>query len=153
MRTDDLLNQVLRRLIVQSFPRLRTKTISIRWGAEEDLLYYTTRGDEHTISVGECLKFARRRALEAGIVHELCHIDADLRLGAYQRRLAWDRYARSRWYRIREERAIETRVIELGYASHLLELIRFTHRLGYTFDREHGLSYAEVLRASLYQSP
>ena len=91
--------------------------------------------------------------MEGGIVHELCHIDSDLKLGAYQRRLAWERYARSRWYRIREERAIETRVIELGYGRHLLELIRFTGRLGYTFDREHGLSYAEVLRALSTPTP
>jgi hypothetical protein len=138
---------VLRRLILRSFPRLRTRPIAIRWGAEDELLYYVARGDQHIISVNGCLESARRRALEGGIVHELCHIDADLQLGAYQRRLAWERYARSRWYRIREERAIENRVIELGYGRHLMELIRFTHRLGYTFDREHGLSYVEVLRA------
>jgi hypothetical protein len=44
---------------------------------------------------------------------------------------------------------VEARAIELGYRNQLLELIRFTRRLGFTFDREHGLSYAEVLRPEL----
>jgi len=81
------------------------------------------------------------------IAHELCHIDADLRLGVFQRQLAWERYSQSRWYRMREERNTERRVIELGYGECLLELIRYARRLGYSFEREHGLLYAEVLRA------
>jgi hypothetical protein len=121
--------------------------LSISWGAGDDeFLYYAVRGDHYVIGVDDCLRDAPRRVLQGGIVHELCHIDADLRLGPYQRRLAWRRYRDSRFYRIREERAIELRVIELGYGLELLALIRFAHRLGFSFSKEHGLSLAEVFR-------
>jgi hypothetical protein len=119
----------------------------IGWGAEEELLYYTADGDQCVIAVNPSLQAAPRRVLEGGIAHELCHIDADLRLGAYPRQLAWNRYSESWWYRMRNERATERQAIALGYGRQLLELIRFAHRLGYTFRREHGLFYAEILRA------
>jgi hypothetical protein len=48
---------------------------------------------------------------------------------------------------MREERSVESRAIELGYGNQLLELIRFARRLGYSFKREHGLLYGEILRA------
>ena len=48
---------------------------------------------------------------------------------------------------MRNERATEQQAIALGYGRHLLALIRFSRRLGYTFAREHGLLYAEILRA------
>ena len=51
-----------------------------------------------------------------------------------------------------EERATERRVIELGYGAHLLKLIRFARRLGYTFAREHGLFYFEILRAEMLRA-
>jgi hypothetical protein len=149
MISETLLNSLLRRLIVRSFPSLRRKAILIQWGTQDELLYYSVTGHERLITVSHCLKEARRSALEGGIVHELCHIESDLLLGPYQRRLAWERYSRSRWCRIREECSVEVRAIELGYRYELLELIRFTRRLGFTFDREHGLSYAEVLRPEL----
>ena len=137
----------MRRLIVRSFPRLRRLELTILWGAEDDLLSYTVQGDHHLIEVNDCFRRANRRALEGGITHELCHIDADLQMGGYQRQLAWSRYSQSRWCRIREERATERRVIELGYGTHLLALVRFAHRLAYSFSREHGLLYSEILRA------
>jgi hypothetical protein len=84
--------------------------------------------------------------LEGGMAHELCHIDADLRLGRYQREFAWGRYATSRWCRMREERATEVRVIELGYGPQLLAFVCFARRLGYSFAREHGLLYPEIVR-------
>ena len=145
--SDPRLHQILRRLIIRSFPTLRGREISICWGAEDELLYCATDAGQYTIAVNDSLQGAGRRVLEGGIAHELCHIEADLELGSYQRQLAWELYARSRWARMREERAAEQRVIELGYGAHLLELIRFTRRLGYSFEREHGLSYLEVLRA------
>jgi hypothetical protein len=101
----------------------------------------------HLIRVNECLGAATSQVLEGGIVHELCHIDADLRLGRYQRELAWRRYAASRWCRMREERATEVRVIDLGYGRHLLAFVRFARRLGYSFTMENGLLYPEIRRA------
>jgi hypothetical protein len=152
MDTDTRLNQILHHLILRSFPKLRRRNITIGWGADDELLYYTVNAERYFIGVNNCLKKAGRRVLEAGIAHELCHIDADLKLGRYQRQLAWDRYLQSYWYRMREERATEWRVVELGYGTHLLELIRFARRLGYTFTREHGLFYAEILRAEMLRA-
>ncbi|HEY7337087.1 MAG TPA: hypothetical protein VH639_19495 [Bryobacteraceae bacterium] len=141
------LNRILHHLILRSFPKLRRRNIAIRWGSEDELLYYTRHAEQYVIAVNNCLEKAGRRVLEGGIAHELCHIDSDLKLGRYPRELAWDRYSESYWYRMREERATEWRVIELGYGKHLLEFIRFARRLGYTFARQHGLFYAEILRA------
>ena len=101
------------------------------------------------IAVNRCLEKAGRCALEGGIVHELCHIEAELKLGRHQRELAWNHYSESYWYRMREERTTEWRVIELGYGRHLLKLINFARRLRYTFARQHGLLYAEILRAQV----
>jgi hypothetical protein len=105
------------------------------------------QNDQFLIWVNESLRPAPARVLEGGIAHELCHIDADVRTGPYARRLAWDRYLQSRWCRIREERATERRVLELGYGVQLLAFIQFAHRLGYSFSREHGLLYAEISRS------
>lgn len=148
MERDAGLNRVLRRLILRSFPTLRRRTIAIGWGPEDqdELLYYAAAGEQYRIVVHPCFEAAPRRALEGGIAHELCHMEADLRLGRYPRQLAWERYARSSWYRTRNERTTERRAIELGYGAHLLELIRFARKLGYTFEREHGLFYAEIVR-------
>ena len=141
------LGDILRSVIRRSFPRLRLRPILISWGAEGELLHYRVGRDHYVIGVNNCLQKAPRRVLEGGIAHELCHIDADLKKGPHQRELAWSRYVESRWCRMREERATEWRVIELGYGSHLLALIRFAHGLGYSFSRENGLLYAEVHRA------
>ena len=146
-QSDPLLSRLLRRLIARSFPRLRLLGITIAWGGGDDLLYYAVQGGNRLIRVNECLRPASTRALEGGIAHELCHVDADLRLRPYQRELAWARYGSSRWYRMREERAAEMRAIELGYGPNLLTFIRFARKIGYSFSREHGLLYAEILRA------
>jgi hypothetical protein len=141
------LRNILRALVRRSFPNLRQRPIAISWAPECGLLDYTVQPDHHLIRVDDCLRKAPRPVLEGGIAHELCHIDADLKMGPYQRELAWSRYARSRWCRMREERATERRVIELGYGPQLLALIRYAHRLGHSFSREDGLLYAEVHRA------
>ena len=125
-------------MVVRAFPRLRRLKLFIEWGAEDDLLFYTVEADRHLIRVNDCLRLAPRRVLEGGIAHELCHIEADRRMGPYQRQLAWNRYCRSRTSRIREERATERRVTELGYGIQLLAFVRFAKRLGYSFSREHG---------------
>jgi hypothetical protein len=153
MSPDMRLNRILHHLIVRSFPKLRRRNITICWGAEDELLYYTVSAGDYVIAVNRCLEKAGRRVLEGGIVHELCHIEAELQLGRYQRELAWVRYAQSHWCRVREERAMERRAIELGYGTHLLELIRFVRRFGYTFARENGLLYAEILRAEALGAP
>ena len=144
---DVRLDRILRLLVRRSFPRLRRRPITIGWGAEDELLYYTADAEQYVISVNRSLQDAPRRALEGGIAHELCHIDADLRMGMYSRQLAWNHYLESRWYRMRNEWATERQAIELGYGRELIELIRFTRRLGYRFGREHGLFYSEIVRA------
>jgi hypothetical protein len=145
MPSDTRLARILRHLILKSFPTLRTRPIAIHWGAVDELFYYTEESGHCSIFVNECFSEASRSVLEGGVVHELCHIDADLHLGAYARELAWERYNASRWYRMREERRVERRAVELGYAPALLALIRYSRRLGYSFRREHGLLYAEIL--------
>jgi hypothetical protein len=107
---------------------------------------YAVQEVQCLITVSDGLREAPRRVLEGGLAHELCHIEADFRLHGHQRDLAWRRYRESRWCRMREERATEERVIELGYGPHLLALTHFAHRLGYSFSRENGLLYAEVVQ-------
>ena len=116
--------------MIRRFPRLRRRAIAIGWGAEDELFFYTADTEPYLIAVNRSLEGAPRRALEGGIAHELCHIDADLRLGIYPRELAWNRYLASRWYRMRNERATEQQAIALGYGRHLLALIRFARLLG-----------------------
>ena len=146
--SDARLHRIMRRLVHRSFPRLRRVPLSISWGAGDDeFLYYAFRSGHHVIGVDECLRDAPQHVLQGGIVHELCHIAADLRLGPYQQHLAWGRYRDSRFYRMREERATDFRVIQLGYGPELLAFIRFVHRLGFSSSREHGLSLGEVGRA------
>lgn len=144
---DIYLQSILERLVGQSFPRLRRVGLTILWGGEEDLLFYSVEGNRHLIRVNERLRRATRHALEGGIVHELCHIDADMRLSRYQRQIAWERYMNSRWCRMREERATELEAVRLGYGNQLLALIRYARGLGWSFSREHGLLYAEIVRA------
>ena len=134
-------------MVVRSFPRLRLLPLTISWGTEEGLLWYTVENGRHLILVNNVLRPATRQVLEGGIAHELCHIDADVRLGPVQREMAWNRYAASRWCRMREERQTEVRVVELGYGPHLLAFVRFARRLGYSFTRENGLLYPEIQRA------
>ncbi len=147
-----LLTSLLRQVRRRSFPRLRSRSISIDWGTTDGLLSYAVDSDQYAITVNDRLRKASRTALTGGIAHELCHIEAETKLGIYARELAWSRYADSKWYRMREERSVESRAVELGYGSHLLELTRFAHRLGYTFKREHGLLYRELLRTAWRRS-
>ena len=147
MNRNVCLNCILQKVVRESFPRLRTRINTISWGATDDLLSYTADPERYAITVNIRLRGARRAVLEGGIAHELCHIESETKLGIYLRQLAWDRYSDSRWYRMREERSVESRAIELGYGNQLLELIRFARRLGYSFKREHGLLYGEILRA------
>ena len=140
-------------MVRRSFPKLRRRAIAIGWGAQDELFCYTADADEYLIAVNPSLERAPRRVLEGGIAHELCHIDADLNLGVYPRQLAWNHYLESRWYRMRNERATEREAVALGYGPHLMALIRFAHRLGYRFEREHGLFYAEILRAEALRRP
>jgi hypothetical protein len=144
---DPRLSRIVRLLILRSFPLLRRLKLTTLWGvAEDELLSYTVQSDHYLIRVNDSLRPAATRVLQGGIAHELCHIDADIRIRGYQRQLAWDRYMQSRWRRMLEERATDRRVIELGYGPHLLAFVRFAHRLGHSFSREHGLLYAEICR-------
>ncbi len=143
------LQKLLRRMILRSFPRLRRREFSIGWGAEGDLLAYSIEGEHHHIAVNRCLRGAPTPVLMGGIAHELVHADNDLRLGPYPRELAWKRYLTSRWCRMKEERATDTRVIELGYGPHLLAFVRYGHKLRMSFQREHGLLYREIKEGGL----
>jgi hypothetical protein len=145
--SDPALERILGRLVRRSFPLLRRVPLQIEWGGEDELLCYGVEDDQFCIWVNPWLRPGPPRALEGGLAHELCHIDADLRLRPYARQLAWARYLQSTCCRIREERATERRVLELGYGPHLLAFIHFAHRLGYSFSREHGLLYSEIARA------
>ena len=49
---------------------------------------------------------------------------------------------------MRNERATEQQAVALGYGAQLMALIRFGHGLGYTFAKEHGLSFAEIVISS-----
>jgi hypothetical protein len=144
------LQAISQRMVRRSFPRLRGRGVQIVWGGEDDLLSYRVEDGRHIVRVNECLRGAARHVLQGGIAHELCHVEADLRMGPLQREFAWSRYLGSRWCRMREERAVERRVIELGYARQLLAFVQHARRLGYSFSREHGLLYAEILRAAMY---
>jgi hypothetical protein len=141
------LDRIVRHMILRSFPRLRRPPITISWGLEDGLLDYVEEPLHHSIRVNECLRVAPRRVLEGGIAHELCHIDAGLRTGPFQRQLAWQRYFASRWSRTREERLTEHRVIQLGYGRQLLAFLHYARRLGHSFSREHGLLEPEIRRA------
>ena len=153
IHSDPRLNRILRRLVLRSFPGLRLVPIRISWGANDEFLYYTLEREGCAIGVHECLRNAPTLVVRGGIVHELCHIDADLKLGPYQRQLAWDRYSNSRFSRMREERAIDRRVLELGYGRDLLAFIRFAYRLGYGFTREQGLTFPEIQRVGKTRRP
>src|SRR5690242_6817779 len=126
MPSDTRLSSILHQLIHRSFPALRSLRIQIHWDSMDELFYYTEESGWYSIVVNECFAAAPRAALEGGIVHELCHIDADRKLRPYQRDLAWERYDASRWYRMREERRVERRALELGYGPALLALIRYS---------------------------
>jgi hypothetical protein len=145
------LDRMLRLLVLRSYPRLRRVPLRISWGAaddfEDELLSYSVQKDHYQIRVNDELRGAPLRVLQGGIAHELCHIDADLKLRGYQRQFAWSRYGNSPWSRMREERATDRRVIELGYARQLLALVRYAHKLDYSFSRKQGLLYAEIHRA------
>jgi hypothetical protein len=132
---------------VRSFPRLRRLPVDIVWDEMDDLLLYSVESGRHVVRVNRILRSATDRVLKGGIAHELSHIDADMRMGRYQLELAWQRYERSRWSRVREEQSTERRVLALGYGPQLLAFVRYARRLGYSFSREHGLPYAEIRRA------
>jgi len=144
--SDPRLDRILRSLIFRSFPTLRRCSVLVQWDVEDDWMCYSVEGRQCTITVSDCLKEASRRVLEGGLAHELCHVEADLRVHGYCRDVAWDRYAESRWYRMREERTVEERVVELGYGPQLLSLIHFIRRSGYRVSRQHGLTRGEIVR-------
>jgi len=140
-------------MVVRSFPRLRPLPITIAWSAGDDLLWYSVENGHHRIRVNDCLRRASTGVLQGGMAHELCHVDADLRLGPYPRQLASGWYARSHWRRMHEERATEVHVIALGYGPQLLTFVRYARKLGYSFTREHGLLYPEIRRAVQGRQP
>jgi hypothetical protein len=146
MTSDERLHRILRFLVFRSFPRLRGRSITVAWGSQYELLYSMVSGDGFSVCVNDRLRAAPDRVLEGGLDHKLCHIDAEVKLGPFQRELAWSRYERSQWCRMREERAVERCAVRLGYAVHLLALDRFAHQLGYRFTREDGLLMSELCR-------
>src|SRR5438309_3302825 len=97
---------ILRRLVARGFPELKRLRIRIDFDelSDDECLRYDWESGRYRIRINEFLRGAPRRVLEGGIAHELCHILADSRLGPFQRQLAYDYYARSAKYRIRDER-------------------------------------------------
>ena len=107
------LERILRQLVCRSFPELRRLRIGIGFDDLEPgncLEYYTLDG-RFGIAVSPLLKEAPRKALVGGIAHELAHIVRDHRLGPLQRDWAFERFASSRTYRFREERATDRRAV------------------------------------------
>jgi hypothetical protein len=141
------LERILQQLIRRSFPDLRRLRIGIGFDDLEPgncLEYYTLDG-RFGIAVSSLLKNAPRKALVGGIAHELAHIVRDHRLGPLQRDWAFERFALSRTYRFREERATDQRAVERGYGPHLIALAAFARRIGIRFERENGLLTNEIV--------
>jgi hypothetical protein len=141
------LDRILRQLICHSFPELRRLRIEIGFDDLEPgncLEYYTLDG-RFGITVSPLLREAPRKALVGGIAHELAHIVRDHHLGPLQRDWAFERFALSRTYRFREERATDRRAVERGYGPQLMALAAFARRIGIRFERENGLLTNEIV--------
>jgi hypothetical protein len=141
------LERILRQLIRRSFPELRRLRIGIGFDDLEPgtcLEYYTLDG-RFGIAVSPLLREAPQKALAGGIAHELAHIARDHHLGPLQRKWAFERFASSRTYRFREERATDRRAVERGYGPHLMALAAFARRIGIRFERENGLLTNEIV--------
>jgi hypothetical protein len=140
------LERVLRRVVVRSFPELRRLRIGI--ACEEldpgTLLQYYVVDGRWRIAVSPEMRRAPARVLEGGIAHELAHIVRDCRLGPFQRDLAFDRFAASRTYRIKEERATDRRAVERGYGPQLLALVKWARTVGIRFYGDSGLRAWEI---------
>jgi hypothetical protein len=133
-------------MVAKSFPELKRFRIAIQFGEldRDTCFFYYLETGRYRITVSDCLRRAPRRVLEGGIAHELSHIVHDSRLGPYQRDLAFQRYARSAAYRMRDERNTELRQIDRGYGPQLLSFVSYAKTLGFRFTREHGLLRAEI---------
>lgn len=84
-----------------------------------------------------------RSALRGLLIHELCHVEADLRFG----RLHWlDRlmYSLLPFYKLRVERATDVAVIEKGFGSDLLSLHKFHNKHFDKYDYTDGLTAYEI---------
>jgi hypothetical protein len=142
------LHAVIRLLVARSFPELKRHRIGIEFGEldRDTCFFYCLEAGRYRITVSNSLRRAPRRVLEGGIAHELSHILGDSGLGPRQRDLAFGRYARSRSYRMRDERETDLRQIDRGYGPHLLAFLSYAKTLGFRFTREHGLVPAEISR-------
>lgn len=142
------LERALRRVILRSFPELRRLRVGIAY--EElgpgDLLQYYIADGRWRIAASPLLRAAPVGAVEGGLAHELAHIVRDSRLSPFARDLAFDRFAGSRTYRIKEERATDRRAIGRGYGPELMALVRWARSQGIRFDGESGLRGSEIAR-------
>jgi len=133
-------------MVAKSFPELKRLRIAIEFGEldRDTCFFYCLEAGRYRILISDCLRRAPRRVLEGGIAHELSHIVVDSRLGPRQRDLAFQRYALSAAYRIRDERETDLRQIRRGYGRQLLAFLSYGKTLGFRFTREHGLLRAEI---------
>lgn len=139
------LDRILRRLVRSAFPELCRRRIAIAFEPlPEDTLLRYDRGACFSISVSDALRDAPGRALEGGIAHELAHLVRDSRLPPRALLRAFDRYDRSRFYRVRDERATDRLAVDRGFGPHLLAFLRHARTLGYRFHAEHGLHTREI---------
>jgi hypothetical protein len=140
------IERVLRRVVARSFPELRRLRIAIAYEELDPgtLLQYYVADGRWRIAVSPLMRTAPARVVEGGIAHELAHIVRDRTLGPFQRELAFDRFAASRTYRIKEERATDRRAIERGYGPHLIALVRWAGTVGIRFYGDSGLRAREI---------
>lgn len=137
---------ILRTLLRRGFPELAGREFEIRFGNFDDWMWYDISGSVFVIGVDNSLRPAPRRVVEGGFAHELAHIARDLRMGPWQRTLAYERYRRSCAYRIRDEAQTDREAIRRGYGRQLLALMLWGRARGYTSGREHGLLLHQVIR-------
>lgn len=140
------LDRILRRLVATAYPELKRLRIAIAFAGlpDDTLLRYDCAAGRFSVSVGDFLRDAPVHVLEGGIAHELAHVVRDSRLAPRLLARAYDRYDRSRSYRVRDERATDRLAVDRGLGPQLLAFLAHARSRGYRFTPEHGLHTSEI---------
>jgi hypothetical protein len=152
MQSSVQLDAILRRVIRRGYPELAGKRFTLTVAGYDDWMFYEPASDGReafVIGVDKSMLEASRRAIAGAFAHELAHILRDSRLPRRRLERAWSLYFSSRAFRIRDERETDAEAIARGYGPELLELMLFARARGYRWDREDGLTLAEVHRMVL----
>jgi hypothetical protein len=133
-------------MIAQAYPELRRRRVGIAFGelGPETLFRYAWDQGRFSILVGEEFRKAPAAVLEGGIAHELAHLVRDGRHRPPALHRAFERYERSRCYRIRDERATDRLAIDRGFGPQLLAMMRWSRAHGVRFRAEDGLHSREI---------